>query len=135
MSRIRFAAPLAVLCVALLGACSTATGGSSAPTDEVIVGGIETVAPAADGLTTLGVIDAIEEAGTYDCAEQASGWECVDPEGAGGAILVVGADDQEPTVTGAAPIDADTVEAVAAVLSAAPEGIYADDAGLAWPAQ
>jgi hypothetical protein len=134
VSRTRVAVPFALLCVALLGGCSTAADGSSAATEEAVIGGIETVAPDASGRTTLGVIDAIEEAGTYDCAEQGSGWECVDPEGTGGAILVVGADEEQPTVSGAAPIDADTVDAIADALSAAPDEIYSDGAGLAWPA-
>ena len=134
MIRFRAAIPAVALCVAVLGGCSNSGDTSAAATEEAIVGGIETVAPEALGRTTIGVIDAIEGAGTYDCTEEGSDWQCVASDGSGGDIRVVGADDAEPTISGTAPIDADTVAAVAEVLAAAPDEVYSDDAGLVWPA-
>lgn len=134
MTHARNVIVIAVLSAGLLTGCGASSEGST-PTDEAIVGGIETVAPEAEGLTALGVVDAIEGAGGYDCSEDGSGWACTAVDGSGGSITVAGAAEEEPTVTGRAPIDAATVEAVAATLGASAAEIYSADAGLAWPVQ
>jgi hypothetical protein len=125
------------LVLALLAGCAAEADGGAEATQEAIVGGIETVAPgfedAAGGLTAQVLVDAITSVGGYTCAEAGdSAWECAPADPAAGSLRVTGSSAEDLAVTGEAPVDEDTVWAIADAVGADAGAIYSDD-GLAWP--
>lgn len=138
MRRIHVGVVGAGLFLALLAGCGADAGGGAEATQEAVVGGIETVAPGfedADGVLTAEVlVDAITSAGTYACAEVGdSVRECAPTDPAAGTVRVTGSSAEDLAVTGEAPVDEDTVWAIADAVGADAGAIYSDDEGLAWP--
>ena len=148
MSRTRLGISGATLVLLLLAGCGSGDAGGQATTEEALLGGIETVAPdegaedvgegiedAAGALTAQAVVDSIMAAGAYTCTPASSSeWDCTAQDSALGALQVTGSSEGDLTISGDAPVDGDTVAAIAELVGAGTDEIYSDDAGLAWAA-
>jgi hypothetical protein len=132
MRRARFGLVIASVSLVVLGGCGSVEPAAAPTSPEAIVGGIETVAPIDAGeLTGEDLVDIVEAAGDYACdSDGAQAWRCTSDLADAAAISIV----SDPvTITAAAPVPDDTVEALADALGVDASAVYDEASGLRWP--